>query len=263
MHQSAAGTRTAPAVAGGAVGRQRWRAVAALLLFLAGSLLLLKATNFGEGGDSAGASESPTGLSHIHGIGVDPADGRVYVGTHEGVFQVSDQQPPVLVSERPQDFMGFTVVGPNHFLAGGHPGDASSASVGLIESTDAGVTWAPRSLEGQADFHSLQARHGLVYGYDYPTGELMVTADMELWDTRSHVGLGDIAVSPRDPDVVVGVTEQGVIHSRDGGRSFSEPAGPVLQFVSWADDGALVVSHHVELPTSAPMAAAPGTSAAT
>jgi hypothetical protein len=99
--------------------------------------------------------------------------------------------------------MGFTVVGPDHFLAGGHPGQAS---VGLIESTDAGATWTSRSLDGQADFHSLQFRHGFVYGYDYdhPTGELMVTADLEVWDTRSHVGLGDFAVSTADPDVVVG-----------------------------------------------------------
>jgi photosystem II stability/assembly factor-like uncharacterized protein len=171
---------------------------------------------------------------------VNPADGQVYVGAHSGVYRVSAQRPPVLVSDLVQDFMGFTVVGPNHFLASGHSGGASSASVGLIESTDAGVTWATRSLAGRADFHSLQARHGFVYGYDYPSGNLMVTADSEGWDTRSYAEIGDFAVSPRNPDVVVGVTEQGAVHSQDGGRSFSKPAGPVLQFVSWADDGVLV-----------------------
>ena len=240
MNQPTIGDSTAPTVAGRPSGRRRWSVIAALVLFLAGSLLLLAATKAGGGGDAAGHPESASGLSHIHGIGVDPADGRVYVGTHRGVFQVSEQQPPVLVSDRVQDFMGFTVVGPNHFLASGHPGHGSSASVGLIESTDAGETWTSRSLEGRADFHSLQARHGLVYGYDYPTGELMVTAGVEVWNTRSHVGLGDFAVSPGNPDVIVGVTEQGVVHSRDGGRSFSKPAGPVLQLVSWADDGTLV-----------------------
>ena len=66
----------------------------------------------------------------------------------------------------------------------------------------------------------------------------MVT-DMEDWDTRSHLGLGDLAVSPKNPDVVVGVTEEGVVRSRDGGRSFGS-SGPVLQFVSWAEDGVLV-----------------------
>lgn len=234
------GNRTVAAVAGRTSGRRRWRVVAAVVLFLVGSLLLLQATKVGDGGDAAGHPESAAGFGHIHGIGVNPADGRVYVGTHRGVFQVSEQQSPVLVSDRVQDFMGFTVVGPDHFLAGGHPGDDSSASVGLIESTDAGATWTSRSLDGRADFHSLQARHGFVYGYDYSTRELMVTADLEVWDTRSHVRLGDFAVSPANPDVVVGVTDRGVVRSQDGGRSFTAPAGPVLLLVSWAEDGALV-----------------------
>ena len=243
MHPSAAESGTAAAAHSSPVGRRRWSLVVALLLFLAGSLLLLKATGVGEAGDAARAPGSAADLGHIHGIGVNSADGQVYVGAHSGVFRVSEQQPPVLVSDRVQDFMGFTVVGPNHFLASGHPGRASSASVGLIESTDAGVTWTARSLEGRADFHSLQARHGFVYGYDYPTGALMVTSDMEDWDTRSHLGLGDLAVSPKNPDVVVGVQRREWSRSRDGGRSFSDPAGPVLQFVSWAEDGVLVRRH--------------------
>ena len=240
MHQSAHGGGTAPVVAGRPSDRRRWLVVAALVLFLVGSLLLHEATKPGEGGDGAGHPESAADLSHIHGMGVNPADGRVYVGTHRGVFQMVERQPPVRVSDRVQDFMGFTVAGPNHFLASGHPGHGSSASVGLIESTDAGATWTTRSLEGQADFHSVQARHGFVYGYDYATGELMVTADLGVWDTRSHIGLGDFAVSPADPDVVVGVTDSGVVRSQDGGRSFSAPAGPVLLLVTWAEDGALV-----------------------
>ena len=59
-------------------GRRRWRVVAALVLFLVGSLLLWQATKAGEGGDATGDPESAADLSHIHGIGVNPADGRVY-----------------------------------------------------------------------------------------------------------------------------------------------------------------------------------------
>jgi photosystem II stability/assembly factor-like uncharacterized protein len=68
----------------------------------------------------------------------------------------------------------------------------------------------------------------------------MVTAALKDGDTRSHVGLGDFAVSPADPDVVVGVTDRGVVRSQDGGRSFTAPAGPVLLLVSWAEDGPVV-----------------------
>lgn len=123
MRHSAVGDRPEPAVAGRPSGRRRWLVVTAVMLFAVGSLLLLEATNAGEGRDPAGQPESAADLGHIHGIGVNPADGGVYVGTHRGVFQLSEGQLPVLVSDRVQDFMGFTVVGPDHFLAGGHPGD--------------------------------------------------------------------------------------------------------------------------------------------
>ena len=122
--------------------------------------MLLKATGVGEAEDAARAPGSAADLGHIHGIGVNSADGQVYVGAHSGVFRVSEQQPPVLVSDRVQDFMGFTVVGPNHFLASGHPGRASSASVGLIESTDAGVTWTARRW--RAGRTSTHCRLGMV-----------------------------------------------------------------------------------------------------
>jgi hypothetical protein len=92
--------------------------VTAVVLFAVGSLLLLEATNAGRGRDPAGQPESAADLGHIHGIGVNPADGRVYAGTHRGVFRLSEGQLPVLVSDRVQDFMGFTVIGPDHFLAG-------------------------------------------------------------------------------------------------------------------------------------------------
>jgi hypothetical protein len=226
----------APAVAG---RRHPLVLVAATTLFLAGSLLLLKATNV-VGGQETVNLEWSADVSHVHGIAINPADGRVYVGTHRGVFQLSEQRPPVPIAKRAQDYMGLTAVGPDRFLASGHPGQGSSASVGLIESTNAGETWKSRSLEGRADFHSLEARHGLVFGYDYPTGELMVTDDLEVWETRSHIAIGDFDVSPEDPNLVVGVTAEGVIRSQDGGRSFTAPAGPVLLLVSWADDGALV-----------------------
>ncbi len=45
------------------------------------------------------------------------------------------------------DLMGFTVAGPGRYLASGHPGlhvDLPQP-VGLIETTDGGVTWTPVS----------------------------------------------------------------------------------------------------------------------
>ena len=221
--------------------------VAAVVLFLVGLLLVREGIKpVGEStvksvGESTAADPvSAADVGHIHGIGVNPADGRVYAGAHRGVIQLSEQQPSVLVSHQVQGYDGFIVVGPNHFLASGHPRLQPWTFNGLIESTDAGATWTTRSLEGRADFHTLQARHGLVYGYDFSTGDFMVTADLEEWETRSTVAIADFAVSPADPDVIAGVTARGLVRSHDGGRSFTAPAGPVFQWISWADDGTLV-----------------------
>lgn len=65
-------------------------------------------------------------LSHVHGLGVDSADGQLYAGTHYGLIRVPEDGDPTLVGEVKHDFMGFTVVGPDHYLASGHPGQGTA-----------------------------------------------------------------------------------------------------------------------------------------
>ncbi len=139
--------------------------------------------------------------------------------------------------------MGFTVAGPNHFLASGHPGQGQEgpSSIGLIESTDGGQTWKSLSLAGEADFHSLEARHGRVYGVNAMTGQFLVSEDKQTWDERGSIAMADFAVSPEDADIILATTQQGLVRSEDGGRAWKRVAGaPLLQLVSWADDGTLV-----------------------
>jgi len=68
---------------------------------------------------SASVAEDP-GLIHVHGLGINPADGTLYAATHTGLFAVRDGVGQ-RVADRLQDTMGFTVVGPDHFLGSGHP----------------------------------------------------------------------------------------------------------------------------------------------
>lgn len=180
-------------------------------------------------------------LEHVHGLGVNPANDKLYVGSHHGLFALPTQGEPV--AGRVQDFMGFTVVGPGHFLASGHPGEGQGgpASLGLIESTDGGVTWESRSLAGEADFHTLEFRHGTVYGLNSMTGEFMVSEDKKTWRTVSRIPMVDFAVSPSDGQVIVATTQQGLAVSGDGGRTFElDGSAPLMVSVSWADDGTLV-----------------------
>ncbi|WP_125778078.1 F510_1955 family glycosylhydrolase [Antribacter gilvus] len=191
--------------------------------------------------------DPPTGggaapeMVHIHGIGIDPGDGTVYAGTHHGLFRIDDGSA-TLVGDLVQDYMGFTVAGPGHFLASGHPGagQGGPSSVGLIESTDGGETWETLSLSGEADFHALDYRHDRVYGLNSMTGQLLTSADKRSWEEASSAEIADFAVSPDDPAVLVATTSQGLTRSADGGATFEIiGSAPVMVFVSWADDGAL------------------------
>jgi hypothetical protein len=83
------------------------------------------------------ASSAPA-LDHVHGLGVNPADDTLYIASHSGVYQVTQDGAVERVADRYQDTMGFAVVGPGNFLASGHPD--------LIESNDAAKTWTALSL---------------------------------------------------------------------------------------------------------------------
>ena len=182
------------------------------------------------------------GIEHVHGLGVDPADGALYAATHFGLFRLpGDASQPTRVANRYQDTMGFTVVGANTFLGSGHPDfrEDHPPRLGLIESTDAGESWRPLSLRGEADFHALHAAHGSVYGYDAGSGRFMVTRDRSQWETRSHLAMRDFAVSPTDPDAVLATTERGLALSTDGGRTWEAVDAPPLAVLAWETADAL------------------------
>ncbi|MCX5302744.1 exo-alpha-sialidase [Streptomyces sp. NBC_00160] len=190
-------------------------------------------------GDTSTPAEAT--ISHIHGLGIDPADGRLYVATHEGIFTPGVSGAPQRVGDSQDDFMGFTVARAKTFLASGHPGPGSSepGNRGLIESTDAGKTWKTKSLAGKVDFHALDYVNETIYGYDSTNGLLRVSKDGITWDDRAKLRALDIATSPVDPDVVLATTQEGVAKSTDGGRTFATGTQPVMAFVSWAKPDAL------------------------
>ena len=189
--------------------------------------------------------EPENGVVHVHGLGVDPADGVLYAATHTGVFRIPEQGRAERVANRAQDTMGFSVTGPGRFIGSGHPDpredDVRPPLLGLVESDDAGRTWQRVSLHGEADFHALAAAHGLVYGYDSTSGTFMVTTGRQQWDRRSRLPLRDFAVDPADPDGIVATTEQGPVASSDGGRTWAPLDGaPALVVLAWTARGVLV-----------------------
>ena len=145
------------------------------------------------------------GLEHVHGLGINPADELLYVATHYGLWRVDDAGQAERVGEHYLDLMGFTVVGADHFVASGHPPltEELPTHLGLIETTDAGETWEPVSLFGQADFHALRTAHGQLLGWDTVSGQLLVSDEGREWESRGEHAIYDIVPAPDDPDVLL------------------------------------------------------------
>lgn len=222
-------------------GWARWLAVGAIAVIMIAGIWVFAV----NGDDGAGSGVDGADIAHVHGLGVDPGDGELRVATHNGLFRVGDDGTVEEVSETAHDFMGFTIVGADHYLASGHPalGSAEFEELdqplfGLIESTDGGRRWKPASLSGQADFHALAAVHDRVYGFDGTSGRLLVSDDGgEGWESRSSIGMADLAVDPADPDRIVASTQEGVVESVDGGRTWTAfDAPPTLIFLDWHDE---------------------------
>jgi hypothetical protein len=190
----------------------------------------------GGGKDSDGASDQPVkfagvdpGPVHVHGLGVNPADGALFIATHTGLFRAGpDEEVARRVAGRYQDTMGFTVVGPNRFLGSGHPDLRTKQPpfLGLIRSRDAGDSWKPVSLYGKADFHVLESagRRVVGYGSDFQTRRqrLLVSDDGGAsWSSRRPpMPLVDLAMSPRNPDVWVAAGER-LARTTDAGRTWN------------------------------------------
>lgn len=214
--------------------------------------VLLTACSSAESPPRPGADENSQAAlpsEHVHAVAVNPADDQVYLATHDGLF--APESGPERIGPL-VDLMGFTVAGPDHFYASGHPGPGTDLPqpVGLIESTDGGRTWTSVSRGGESDFHTLTASSSGVTGFD---GSVRTTTDGVTWETSASPPAApfDIAASP-DGAALLATTQDGLVRSDDGGTTWSEvDAAPLLLLVEWADattavgatpDGEIVVS---------------------
>ena len=238
---------------------------AVLAVVIAGTVAGCADAGGGGGGDGADAprtADTDTTLGHVHGLGIDPADDTLYIASHMGLFQRRDGGQLHRVADRWQDTMAFTVVGPNHFLASGHPDlrEDLPPHLGLIESTDAAETWQPLSLQGKADFHALEVVGDQLFGYDSASESLLVTTDQRRWRVIDRTTLVDITVVPGDSRLLA-TTPQGRVVAYDidvdgtqdrGGQAVPvEVNAPPLVFLDWvsgdevaglAPDGATYLS---------------------
>lgn len=179
---------------------------------------------------------------HVHGLAQAP-DGRLLIATHEGLFALEEGGEPTPVGEFATDLMGFTLDESGSFYASGHPGPGEDgpSALGLIKSSDDGDSFQELSLGGQADFHSLEAIAGAVYGVNGGTQLLRSTDDGANWDEFAlPQPVADIAVDPTTETILV-TSEAGLLRSEDLGETFSmDQDAPTLFLVDWSSNGTLM-----------------------
>ena len=180
-------------------------------------------------------------MEHIHGLGVNPADGQLFIATHNGLFAAAQgDTTPNQVGETTQDIMGFSVVGPNRFVGSGHPGldQDLPPHLGLIESRDGGKTWKNVSLLGDADFHVLESAGNQVYGFDGLQGRLMVSSNGgRNWQQRTPpAGVFALAIDPDESSRIVASTERGLFASENEGRKWRPLSQDLAGLLAWPSE---------------------------
>jgi uncharacterized protein (DUF305 family) len=134
--------------------------------------------NAAEGDASASPSVIPlsSALDHVHAAVY--VDGRLLIGTHTGVAVIDPASGEVSKTGASRDdFMGLAGSA-DLLVASGHPGVGSTLPdpLGLIRSTDAGLTWETVSLTGEIDFHALAIEGDRVAG-SATAGQVLYSAD--------------------------------------------------------------------------------------
>jgi photosystem II stability/assembly factor-like uncharacterized protein len=125
-----------------------------------------------------------------------------------------------------RDVMGLSVGRDGDLLASGHPDVAGMQAgepgqLGLIRSSDGGVTWSPVSLAGAADLHHIAPTGSGVLAWNAANSELIASEDLVDWDVRSTMPVEALAADPSGA-ALLAVSSGQLLRSVDGGRTFVE-----------------------------------------
>lgn len=206
----------------------------------------------GSGGDAGPtptvdvASQVASDPLHIHGLGV--IDDQLFLATHAGMFTVAPGQTRAVGYGVGRQDLEVLTVADDRFLGSGHDpsNEQTLTGLGLIQSVDAGRSWTSASLPGRADLHVLEVSGPRIYGYDGSRRRLLVSRDGGgTWSGHDAPAIISLAIDPAAPDHFVASTAQGLVRSRDAGRSFQPIAAQRHRIgrVAWSGSGLFLVSY--------------------
>jgi len=131
--------------------------------------------------------------NHIHGIGYDSNNERLFIATHFGLFVLDDEQL-YQVGDNRDDFMGFSLNkhNPEIIYTSGHP--RTGGNLGVMRSEDAGLRFERISSgidSAPVDFHSMAlsfANTDVLYGTF--RGDLYLSQDAGIsWEVLQAQGV--------------------------------------------------------------------------
>lgn len=131
--------------------------------------------------------------NHIHGMGYDSQNQRLFIATHYGLFVWKEGKLSQLGESR-DDYMGFSLhpSNPNIIYTSGHP--KTGGNMGIMKSEDGGATFKRifQGLQGESvDFHAM-------------------------------------TVSPANPKILYGWFQEKLYRSKDDGKSWKFASGRSL-----------------------------------
>ena len=171
-------------------------------------------------------AEEPIVVSHVHAVDLDQRTGAVFVATHNGVLHVAADGSVERLGEWAGDVMGMARLGDTIYFSG-HPAmdENLPANNGVYELDLVGEGFAPISLVGDVDFHSMTIKESpgrsTLAGIDSATGQVMVSRDgAGSWMTGASIGARSLSWDT-SAEALFATTEQGLLVSRDDGMTFT------------------------------------------
>lgn len=165
-------------------------------------------------------NETPRAFSdvdHVHSVETDGE--RVFAGTHQGLYEWSNDQWSRAGLEF--DVMGLAEENTVLF-ASGHPGPGNEFPdpVGILQSFDGGATWDALTLTGEVDFHLLKVSGDTMVGVAANYSSVLFSSDFgSTWTSLDLTSLSDLSLHPSSADIVL-AAEGSLFSSGDGGVTF-------------------------------------------
>lgn len=201
--------------------------------------VILSACSGNGGEETLSPVKSGKKIEDIHGMAISD-DSTTYVATHEGLFSTQDIGDTWnKVGTFEADLMGFHLKSDGTMITSGHPGAKTDLPnpMGFLTSKDKGFNWEAVEFVGKIDFHlftSSQDNPDFIYGINqmgtgkYGAGLYTSSDGGEKWEKIEPTGLPEdlhqvysLMVMPNDDSKLLAGTENGVLISEDGGKTFN------------------------------------------